>query len=121
MVLVSLRGLHQAGAKAAPALVINVGALRGTPAVEVIYGTSQKINQLYPGEFAIAPSDGGAYTLSGLSYATKFNTQRSVFLPYNDAWFAPAPDAPFGQTPKLGVLHPSLLPRVAAAARKGKH
>jgi hypothetical protein len=114
-------GFTKPGPKPRPALVINVGALRGTPAVEVIYGTSQKINQLYPGEFAITPADGGAYALSGLSYATKFNTQRSVFLPYNDVWFAPAPDAPYGQTPKLGVLHPSLLPRVAVAARKGKH
>ena len=96
-------------------------SLRGAPAVEVIYGTSQKLATLYPGEFAITPADGGAYALSGLSYPTKFNTQRSVFLPYNDVWFAPAPEAPYGQTPELGVLHPSLLPRVAAAARKRRH
>jgi PemK-like, MazF-like toxin of type II toxin-antitoxin system len=107
------------GPKPRPALVVDVGALRGAPAVEVIYGTSQKLDQLYPGEFAIMPADGGAS--SGLSYPTKFNTQRSVFLPYNDAWFATAPGSPYGQTPKLGVLHPSLLPRVAAAARKRRH
>jgi hypothetical protein len=117
----SYDGFTKPGPKPRPALVINVGALRGKPAVEVLYGTSQKLNQLYPGEFAIAPADGGAYALSGLSYPTKFNTLRSVFLPYNDMWFAPAPGAPYGQTPKLGVLHPSLLPRVATAARKGKH
>lgn len=112
------QGFATPGPKPRPALVIDVGALRGDPAVAVIYGTSQKLDQLYPGEFAITPTDGGAYALSGLSYATKFNTRRSVFLPYNEIWFAPAPAAPFGQTPKLGVLHPSLLPRVAAAARK---
>ncbi len=111
-------GFVQPGPKSRPALVIDVGVLRGEPAVEVIYGISQKLNPLYPGEFTITPHDGGAYALSGLSYPTKFNTQRSVFLPYNDAWFAPAPGAIYGQTPKLGVLHPSLLPRVAAAARK---
>jgi len=109
------------GPKPRPALVIDVGMLRSDPAVEVIYGTSQKLNQLYPGEFAITPDDGGAYALSGLSYPTRFNTQRSVFLPYNDTWFAPAPGAPYGQTPKFGVLHPSLLPRVAAAARKRQY
>ena len=110
-------GFTKPGPKPRPALVIDVGVLRGEPAVEVIYGTSQNLNQLYPGEFTITPEDGGAYALSGLSYPTKFNTRRPVFLPYNDAWFAPAPGAVYGQTPKLGVLHPSLLPRVAAAAR----
>lgn len=109
------------GPKPRPALTIDVGTLRGEPAVEVIYGTSQKLDRLYPGEFAITPEDGSAYALSGLSYPTKFNAGRPVFVPYNDEWFAVAPGAPFGQTPKLGVLHPSLLPRVAAAARaKGK-
>jgi PemK-like, MazF-like toxin of type II toxin-antitoxin system len=104
--------------KPRPALVVDVGALRGTPAAEVIYATSQKLDRIYPGEFAITPADGGAYALSGLSYPTKFNTRRSVFLPYNDTWFGPAPGAPYGQTPKLGVLHPGLLPRLAAAARR---
>ena len=105
------------GPKPRPALTIDVGTLRGEPAVEVIYGTSQKLDRLYPGEFAITPEDEGAYELSGLSYPTKFDTGRPVFLPYNDEWFAVAPGAPFGQNPKLGVLHPSLLPRVAAATR----
>ncbi len=114
-------GFVKPGPKPRPALVIDVGSLRGEPAVEVLYGTSRKINAVYPGEFAITPADGSAYTLSGLSYPTKFNTPRSVFLPYNDMWFAPAPGAPYGQTPKLGVLHPSLLPRVAAAARRKRH
>jgi hypothetical protein len=114
-------GFAKPGPNPRPALVIDVGALRDAPAVEVIYGTSQKLAALYPGEFVITPDDGGAYALSDLSYPTKFNTQRSVFLPYNDVWFTPAPDAPYGQTPKLGVLHPGLLPRVAAATRKKRH
>lgn len=115
-------GFPGPGPKPRPSLVIDVGRLRGEPAVEVIYGTSQKLDRLYPGEFAITPEDGGAFDLSGLSYPTKFNAGRSVYLPCNDEWFAVAPGAPFGQTPKLGVLHPSLLPRVAAAARtRRKH
>ena len=112
-----LDGFNQPGPKPRPALVVNVGQIRGSPAVEVIYGTSQKLGQLFPSEFAITPADGQAYVLSGLSHATKFDTRRSVFLPYNSDWFALAPGLPFGQSPKLGVLHPSLLARVATAAR----
>lgn len=114
-------GFGNPGPQPRPALVIDVGALRDAPAVEVIYGTRQKLSQIYPGEFAITPADGGACALSGLSYPSKFNTRRSIFLPYNDAWFAPAPGAPYGQTPKLGVLHPSLMPRLAAAARRRRN
>lgn len=111
------RGIPGPGLKPRPALVVDIGRLRDEPAVEVIYGTSRKVDRLYPGEFAITPEDGDAFSAAGLSYPTKFDTARSVFLPYNDEWFSVAPDAPYGQTPKLGVLHPSLLSRVEAAAR----
>jgi hypothetical protein len=50
-----------------------------------------------------------------LSYPTKFDTARSVFLPYDDEWFAVPAGAPYGQTPTLGVLHPSLVKRARAA------
>ncbi|MGH8704174.1 MAG: hypothetical protein ACREUO_02030 [Burkholderiales bacterium] len=109
------RGLSVPGPKPRPALVVDVGRLRDQPAVEAIYGTSRKVELLYPGEFSIGPEDGDAFAASGLSYPTKYDTARSVFLPYNDAWFAVAPGAPCGQTPKLGVLHPSLMRRAKAA------
>ncbi len=83
--------------------------------VLVAYGTSRKTETLYAGEFRIAPSDGEAYQLAGLSYPTKFNLAANVELPYNATWFSPPPAAPFGQTPKLGVLHPSILRKAAAA------
>lgn len=114
------RGISRPGPKQRPALVVDVGRLRDEPAVEVIYGTSQKVDRLYPGEFVITPEYGDALTVSGLSYATKFDTTRPVFLSYSDEWFAVAPDVPHGQTPKMGILHPSLVRRVAAAARAGK-
>ena len=41
--------------------------------------------------------------------------RRGIGIPFNDQWFKPPPHAPFGQTPKLGVLHPSLMRRVQAA------
>ena len=85
------------------------------------YGTSQKIDKLYAGEFRIAPQDGEAYALSGLSYPTKFNLATVVELPYTTEWFAVPPTAPFGQSPKLGVLHPSLIRRVAAAWKAAGH
>jgi hypothetical protein len=114
------RGLPVPGPKPRPALVVDIGRLRGEPAVEVFYGTSQKIDHLYPGEFSISEEDGDAFAASGLSYATKFDTARSVFLPFNDEWFAVPPGAPHGQIPKLGVLHPSLVRRAKAAFDAGR-
>ncbi len=105
----------QPAPKARPALVLRVGEIDGYPAVAIAYGTSQKLERLFPGEFAISPADGAAYTASGLSYPTKFNLARSVELPFNDRWFAVPPGAPFGQQPKLGVLHPALVKRAQAA------
>lgn len=109
------RRMSQPGPKPRPALVVDVGALHGLPAVEVAYGTSQKVDRIYRGEFAITPEDGDAFAASGLSYPTKFDVANCLFLPYDDHWFAVAPGAPFGQTPKLGVLHPSLVRRAKAA------
>ncbi len=102
--------------KPRPALVLSVGEDQGRPVVEVAYGTSQKTDSLYSGEFVISSSDPVAYEASGLSYATKFNLAVTFELDFNDTWFAVAPGAPHGQTPKLGVLHPSLVRRVQAAA-----
>jgi hypothetical protein len=104
------------GRKPRPALVLTVfDDAAPEYRVRVVYGTSQKTDRLYAGEFRIAVTDGDAYRLSGLSYTTKFNLKRSVELPYNEEWFGVPPGAPHGQVPRLGVLHPSLLPRVQAA------
>ena len=85
--------------------------------VSVIYGTSQKTDQLRSGEFLISQRDANAYQLAGLSYPTKFSFNSTVELPYNSEWFKVQPGAPHGQTPKIGVLHPSLMLRVQAAWR----
>jgi PemK-like, MazF-like toxin of type II toxin-antitoxin system len=103
------------GPKARPALVLQVGEADGRVVVAVAYGTSRKVDQLYAGEFAIAPADGGAFEAAALSYATKFNLARAFELDYDDTWFAVAPGAPHGQTPKMGLLHPSLVKRARAA------
>lgn len=101
--------------KPRPALVIAVGEVDGKLHIEVAYGTSRNTDRLHSGEFQISPPDGEAYALSGLSYPTKFDLRNRKELPYNEAWFRVPPHAPHGQTPKLGVLHPSLMRRAKAA------
>ncbi len=108
------------GPKPRPVLVLRVGEADGHPVVLVTYGTSQKVNQLYAGEFSILPSDGHAFAASGLDYPTKFNLGKTFELDYNQIWFSVPSNAPYGQTPKLGVLHPSLLRRAAAAANAAR-
>jgi hypothetical protein len=89
---------------------------QGSIFVSVAYGTSQKTDRLYSGEFRITKSEHpAAYASAGLSYDTKFNLSKMLELPYNDDYFSVPPLAPHGQTPKLGTLHPSMV-RIAAAA-----
>ena len=84
--------------------------------VSVAYGTSKKTHQLYSGEFRIAKDEHpAAYASAGLSYDTKFDLKNTLELPYNDTYFSVPPRAPYGQLPKLGTLHPSMV-RIAAAA-----
>jgi len=114
------RGLPGPAPKPRPALVLTIGELNGNPHVAVAYGTSRNTDRLYSGEFLIGPADGGAYTLSGLSVPTKFDLRSVKELPYNEQWFRVPPGAPHGQTPKLGVLHPSLVRRAKAAFDAGR-
>jgi hypothetical protein len=97
-----------------------VGESAGATWVQVAYGTSQKADKLYSGEFVITPSDGDAYAISGLSYPTKFNLASTFELPYSEDWFGVPPGAPHGQVPKLGVLHPGLMRRARAAMGAAK-
>lgn len=108
------------GPKSRPALVLKVGEQAAAIWVQVAYGTSQKVGKLFPGEFVIAPMDGDAYAISGLSYATKFDLASTFELPFNEDWFGVPPGAPHGQVPKLGVLHPSLMRRARAAMQAAK-
>ena len=105
--------------KPRPALVVKVFGDNAPQYVVLIAfgatGTSQKTDSLLAGEFLIAQMDRAAYKLAGLSYPTKFNFKQTVELSYNEEWFKVPPVAPHGQTPKLGVLHPSLMRRAAAA------
>lgn len=85
--------------------------------VRVAYGTSQRTTSLDSGEFVIASANRAAHASAGLSYDTKFDLKNAVDLPFTSEWFAVPPAAPHGQTPKLGTLHPSLVPALQAAYR----
>jgi hypothetical protein len=86
--------------------------------VRVAYGTSQRTTSLRRGEFAILRErNPSAFATAGLSYDTKFDLRQAVDLPYTTEWFSVPPAAPYGQVPKLGLLHPSLTRAVQAAYR----
>ena len=114
------RGLPGPAPKPRPALVLTIGELNGNPHVAVAYGTSQNTDRLCSREFLLGRADGEAYALSGLSVPTKFDLRSVKELPYNEQWFRVPPGAPHGQTPKLGVLHPSLVRRAKAAFDAGR-
>ena len=103
--------------KPRPALVVSTKEDdEGTIFVSVAYGTSQKTNHLYSGEFKIAKSaHPAAYASAGLSFDTKFDLRHILELPFNDTYFSVPPHSPHGQTPQLGTLHPSMV-RIAASA-----
>lgn len=108
--------LRSPGPKPRPALVCHVTEHEDGVAVTVAYGTSQGLERLHQGEFAITRfGNPEAYGSAGLSFDTKFDLGQSIELPWTDEFFAVPPRAPHGQQPKLGVLHPSITPALRAA------
>lgn len=107
-------GIHP-GPKNRPAFVLAVDDARNPARVRVAYGTSRGLTRVQPWEFVIGLDDGEAYLLSGLSMPTKFSLKQVVVLDYTAHWFEPAPGRPRKATPKLAVLHPSLVRRAQAA------
>ncbi|MEK6807267.1 MAG: hypothetical protein AABY95_11545 [Pseudomonadota bacterium] len=108
--------------KSRPALVMAVGyhdSGSELPMVRVAPGTSRKTGpgQVLAWEFLIERDDGGPFRASGLSYSTKFNLRNTLELPYTSEFFEPAPQRPFGRTPKLGILHAIYLAALKAVAR----
>jgi len=84
--------------------------------VSVAYGTSQKTDRLYSGEFRISKGEHpAAYASARLSYDTKFDLRNVLELPFNDVYFSVPFHTPHGHIPKLGTLHPSMV-RIAATA-----
>ncbi len=57
-------------------------------AVEIAYGTSQKLDKIYKGEFLISANDPG-FQGTGLRKSTKFNLKNRVIVPFDNEWFTP--------------------------------
>jgi mRNA-degrading endonuclease toxin of MazEF toxin-antitoxin module len=104
------------GPKPRPALVVRVTVKEQGTMVAVAYGTSQRLNRLLAGEFAIRKDQNpAAFSLAGLSFDTKFNLKQILELPWTEAFFKVPPKPSHGQNPKLGTLHPSMMQAARAA------
>jgi hypothetical protein len=91
-------------------------------AIIVAYGTSQGLNRLHAGEFAITKQGSpAAYSVAGLSFDTKFDLRQVIELPWNEDFFGVPPRAPHGQNPKLGSLHASMMRAAQAAFQAVQH
>lgn len=102
------------GPKKRPALVMKVAEEEHV--VMVVYGTSQKVDRIYPSEFLMRVNEPG-FSVSNLAYDTKFDMNTLVKLPYNDDWFeiAPMKGGVIPISPVLGTLHPTYLPALKKA------
>jgi hypothetical protein len=111
----------QPGPKPRPALVIQIDTRYDGHVVTVVYGTSQNVSRLRSGQMAITQHQhSAAYALAGLSYDTKFDFKRLMLLPWSERYFKVPPRSPYGQSPKLGTLHPSLMHAAEMAFRSTK-
>jgi mRNA-degrading endonuclease toxin of MazEF toxin-antitoxin module len=108
--------LRKPGPKPRPALVIEVGKdHKHDVIVTVIYGTTKKLDRLYPSEFKIEKRDGRSFMLSGLAADTKFDFHHRIKLPFCSTWFGKAPGQFSANEPRLGVLAPNLVARARKA------
>ena len=109
------------GPKPRPALVVSVMEHEDGISVQVAYGTSQKLDHLMTGEFAIRKTaNRAAYEMAGLSFDTKFDLRNIVELPWNDNFFGVPPNPSHGQTPRLGSLHMGMRKTFESAVRAVK-
>ena len=89
--------------------------------MQVANCTSQRTTSLHRREFSILQTRNPAgYEAAGPSFDTKFNLKQIIALPFTTDRFSVPLSAPHGQTPKLGTLHPSLVPAVQTAYRAAK-
>lgn len=107
------------GPKERPALVTKAEIRAGSVDVEVAYGSSQRVNDIRPGQFVIRKVDPDA----GLQKDTKFDLCNIVALPFDTDWFVADPGKRFGEHPKRGILNlgnPQNKKRLQAAITEAK-
>ena len=106
------------GPKPRPAIVLSVTRRDDGDQVSVVYGTSRHLKRLKTGEVAITQAKNpAAYALAGLAYDTKFDFKVIVNLPWSDRYFKVPARNPYGNTPKIGTLHATILRTIETAYR----
>ena len=106
------------GPKPRPALVVGIRKFEDGVTIQVAYATTQRTTSLRAGEFLISRDKHPvAFKQAGLAFDTKFDLNKIVELPWTDRYFKvpPMPNLAFGQTPKMGSLHASMMRPLAAA------
>lgn len=111
------------GPKDRPAIILKViSDSAGSYQVLVCYATTNT-SRRYAWDMVLDPNDNQTgFKAAGLTATTKFDLGQQVWLPYNSDWFLVPQLKPFGLTPKIGVLHATVVPALlrAIAAAKGK-
>jgi hypothetical protein len=94
----------QPGPKPRPAIVgkVYLNHRTGRSSISVAFGTSQKTDRLYKGEFVVATPSG--MRAAGLHLPTKFDLARTARLPWAPAYFTIKPG---GDGLIMGALHPT--------------
>ena len=110
------------GPKPRPCLICKISKAADSERyqVTVAYGTSQSVEAIYPGEFAITKTDGKSFSVSHLKTTTKFDLRLTLALPYNSDFFSPPPWLPHAKNPKIGVLDLSDSSKVKIKFEKAK-
>jgi hypothetical protein len=106
------------GPKPRPALVVGVHTFDDGVTAQVAYGTTQRTTVLRSGEFLISKVlQTFAFKQAGLGFDTKFDLKKVTELPWTDRYFRapPTPNPAYGQTPKMGSLHASMIKALSAA------
>ena len=104
------------GPKPRPVLVLQVRTFPNEGLMLLLVpGTTQGLHKIYPGEALILHSDRPAFEHAGLAFDTKFQFGESVVLPWTHDYFKVPQHRPFGDTPKIGTLHPTMVRSFSAA------
>lgn len=101
-----------------PALVVGVRTFEDGVTINVAYATTQRTSSLRSGEFLISKDKHPvAFKQAGLAFDTKFDLNKVLEFPWTDRYFKvpPTPNPAFGQTPKMGSLHASMMRALVAA------
>lgn len=92
--------------KQRPAIVLAVNSEKKV--VEVAFGTTQKLDRVYPTE-VIFDSSSPSFSRTGLRKTTKFDLARTAKLEFNSEWFCPPAFPPGVTSPILGVVPPVMI------------